>query len=143
MFPLWSNHPAAAGLRVHLSNGLYANAVFDRLIGNWSVRRPSWCERKGKTMTSDSKNNSIDLLALGTATAAAARQIPPLWPLASHVAVNPFLGQTAATLAETGARLARVGGVPVTMPRNWYRDRIAAGEITDDDLSARRLAAFR
>lgn len=41
MFPLWSNHPAAAGLRVHLSNGLYANAVFDRLVGNWSARRPS------------------------------------------------------------------------------------------------------
>ncbi len=41
LFPLWSNHPAAAGLRVHLSNGLYANAVFDRLLGGWSVRRPS------------------------------------------------------------------------------------------------------
>lgn len=41
MFPLWANHPAAAGLRVHLSNGLYANAVFDRLIGCWSVRNPS------------------------------------------------------------------------------------------------------
>ncbi|MEQ8710320.1 MAG: proton-conducting transporter membrane subunit [Rhodospirillales bacterium] len=37
-FPLWANHPAAAGLRVHLSNGLYANAVFDRLAGNWSKR---------------------------------------------------------------------------------------------------------
>lgn len=41
MFPLWSGHPAAAGLRVHLSNGLYANAVFDRLIGNWSLRSRS------------------------------------------------------------------------------------------------------
>lgn len=41
MFPLWSDHPAAAGLRVHLSNGFYANAVFDRLIGNWSVGRSS------------------------------------------------------------------------------------------------------
>lgn len=41
MFPLWSDHPAAAGLRVHLSNGLYANAVFDRLVSNWSTRRPS------------------------------------------------------------------------------------------------------
>ena len=40
MFPLWAYHPAAAGLRVHLSNGLYANAVFDRLLGGWSVRRP-------------------------------------------------------------------------------------------------------
>ena len=32
MFPLWAHHPAAAGLRVHLSNGFYANAVFDRLL---------------------------------------------------------------------------------------------------------------
>ncbi len=39
MFPRWAYHPAAAGLRVHLANGLYANAVFDRLAGNWSVRR--------------------------------------------------------------------------------------------------------
>lgn len=38
MFPLWSHHPAAAGLRVHLANGLYANAVFDRLLGGWSSR---------------------------------------------------------------------------------------------------------
>ena len=39
MFPLWAYHPAAAGLRVHLSNGLYANAVFDRILGGWSIRR--------------------------------------------------------------------------------------------------------
>jgi len=39
MFPLWAYHPAAAGLRVHLSNGLYANAVFDRLLGGWRMRR--------------------------------------------------------------------------------------------------------
>ncbi|MEM1434695.1 MAG: proton-conducting transporter membrane subunit [Pseudomonadota bacterium] len=39
MFPLWAYHPAAAGLRVHLSQGLYANALFDRLVGNWSTRR--------------------------------------------------------------------------------------------------------
>ncbi|MFY9210685.1 MAG: proton-conducting transporter membrane subunit [Aestuariivita sp.] len=37
-FPLWASHPAAAGLRVHLSNGLYANAIFDRLLGGWSKR---------------------------------------------------------------------------------------------------------
>jgi NAD(P)H-quinone oxidoreductase subunit 5 len=39
MFPLWAYHPAAAGLRVHLANGLYVNAVFDRVLGGWSVRR--------------------------------------------------------------------------------------------------------
>ena len=38
MFPLWAYHPAAAGLRVHLSNGLYANAMFDRLLGGWRRR---------------------------------------------------------------------------------------------------------
>ena len=38
MFPLWAHHPAAAGLRVHLANGLYANAIGDRLLGGWSTR---------------------------------------------------------------------------------------------------------
>ncbi len=40
MFPLWAYHPAAAGLRVHLSNGLYANAVFDRMVRGWSLPPP-------------------------------------------------------------------------------------------------------
>ncbi len=34
--PLWSHHPAAQGLRIHLSNGLYINAVEDRLLKGWS-----------------------------------------------------------------------------------------------------------
>lgn len=41
LFPLWASHPAAAGLRVHLSNGLYANATIDRILGGWSVRKAS------------------------------------------------------------------------------------------------------
>jgi NAD(P)H-quinone oxidoreductase subunit 5 len=41
MFPLWAYHPAAAGPRVHLANGLYANALFDRLLGNWSNPKSS------------------------------------------------------------------------------------------------------
>ena len=65
----------------------------------------------------------------------AARAIPPVWPLASSVAVNPFLGQTHESLAMAGARLARVAGAAVTMPRSWYRDRIASGVISDADLS--------
>jgi len=38
MFPLWAYHPAAAGLRVHLNNGFYANAVFDRMLRGWRLR---------------------------------------------------------------------------------------------------------
>ncbi len=41
LFPLWASHPAAAGPRVHLSNGLYANAMIDRMLGGWSVAKPS------------------------------------------------------------------------------------------------------
>ncbi|MCX9146455.1 proton-conducting transporter membrane subunit [Erythrobacter sp. WG] len=33
LFPLWAHHPATAGLRVHLANGLYLNALLDRWIG--------------------------------------------------------------------------------------------------------------
>lgn len=66
----------------------------------------------------------------------AARAIPPLWPLASSVAVNPFLGQAGDTLAQAGARLGRVAAAPVTMPRRWYRAQIEAGQITDADLLA-------
>jgi NAD(P)H-quinone oxidoreductase subunit 5 len=41
MFPLWAYHPAAAGLRVHISNGFYANAIFDRLLHGWVIRDAS------------------------------------------------------------------------------------------------------
>lgn len=75
-----------------------------------------------------------DTLDFDTAVDHAARAIPPVWPLASSVAVNPFLGQIHEGLATVAARLARVAGAPVTMPRSWYRDRIADGDITDADL---------
>ena len=67
---------------------------------------------------------------------AAGRMIPPVWPLASSVAVNPYLGQSKSSLAHTGARLSRIAGVPVTMPRDWYETKIANGEISDNDLAA-------
>ena len=35
LFPLWAHHPSMAGLRVHLANGLYLNALLDRLIGGF------------------------------------------------------------------------------------------------------------
>ena len=45
-FPIWSVHPAARPLRVHLGNGLYANAITDRLLGTW-IRGPGANDRKG------------------------------------------------------------------------------------------------
>ena len=72
---------------------------------------------------------------------AAGRAIPPLWPLSSSVAVNPFLGQTEQTLPQVAALLDRVGGTAVTMPRDWYAAKIADGTITDADITA-ALAQF-
>ena len=82
---------------------------------------------------------TIPTLSLSTLTQAAdtaARAIPPVWPLASSVAVNPFWGQSQDRLEQVGARLGRVGGVPVTMPRAWYQARIRDGAITDADITA-------
>ncbi|MBZ8118945.1 DUF2309 domain-containing protein [Roseovarius sp. LXJ103] len=81
-------------------------------------------------------NTKLSLKKINAASDTAARAIPPLWPLASSVAVNPYLGQTAETLAQAGARLGRVGGVAVTMPRAWYHARITQGVITDADIEA-------
>ncbi len=92
-------------------------------------------------MTNNTDTDACERLDLLAAADAACRQIPPLWPLDTSVAVNPYLGQTNQTLAQTGARLARIGGGPVTMPRRWYAARIASGEITDGDLSAALAAA--
>jgi uncharacterized protein YbcC (UPF0753/DUF2309 family) len=78
--------------------------------------------------------------ACARAAEAAARSIPPVWPLSSSVAVNPYLGQTGESLAAAGARLARVAGIRVTMPRPWYAQRIASGAITDEDLESARCA---
>ena len=41
LFPYWAHHPSTAGLRVHLTNGLYLNAVFDRMIGGFRVSHKS------------------------------------------------------------------------------------------------------
>lgn len=35
LFPLWAHHPSTAGLRVHLANGLYLNALLDRMTGGF------------------------------------------------------------------------------------------------------------
>jgi len=87
-------------------------------------------------MTANRPNAPLALDALENAAAHAARQIPPLWPLASNVAVNPFLGQTEQSLAQTGARLARTGGIAVAMPRSWYDEQITTGRITGEHLAA-------
>lgn len=92
-------------------------------------------------MTHSKSSPKLRLKTVSDACNRAARAIPPVWPLASSVAVNPFLGQTGETLAEAGARLARIAGAPVTMPRAWYAARIDDGRIGEEDLAAALEAA--
>lgn len=75
------------------------------------------------------------------AAEAAARAIPPAFPLDATVAVNPFLGQTHEDLAQASSRLARVAGVALTQPRANLAARVMAGEITEDDLAAALIAS--
>jgi uncharacterized protein YbcC (UPF0753/DUF2309 family) len=82
-----------------------------------------------------------DEKALRAAADDAATAIPPVWPLASSVAVNPWLGQSGEGLAMVSARMARVAGVPMTMDRSWYAERIASGAIADADLRSALAAA--
>lgn len=74
------------------------------------------------------------------AAEAAARAIPPAFPLEATVAVNPFLGQTGEDLATAAARMERVAGVALTRPRSAYAAAIASGQITDDDLADALIA---
>ena len=78
---------------------------------------------------------------IAQAVEAALRAIPPVWPLASSVAVNPFLGQAGESLAQTAARLGRVAGIAVTMPRAWYLERVESRAITLMDLEQALAAA--
>ena len=90
-------------------------------------------------MTKSEGEQMIDPIA--AAADAAGNAIPPVWPLASSVAVNPYLGQSAEPLAHVAARLSRVSGVPVVMPRKWYLDKIESGELTETDLAEALAAA--
>ena len=75
------------------------------------------------------------------AAEAAARAIPPAFPLDATVAVNPFLGQTGTDLSHAAARLGRVAGVGLTQPRPALAGKVAAGEIAETDLAAALDAA--
>ncbi len=74
-----------------------------------------------------------DLLA---AAEAAARAIPPAFPLEATVAVNPFLGQAGEDLAKASARLSRTAGVRAIRPRGDFAQMVREGTITLDDIAS-------
>ena len=71
---------------------------------------------------------------------AACDRIAPVWPLDRFVAVNPFHGLRHETFQQAARRLRHIADARMYMPHAYYREQIAAGRITDDDL---RTAAAR
>ncbi|MEI4231947.1 DUF2309 domain-containing protein [Roseovarius sp. D22-M7] len=88
--------------------------------------------------TSISPSLASQLLA---SAEAAARAVPPAFPLDATVAVNPFLGQSGEDLVMASARLGRVAGATLTQPRAALAAQVSAGEINDDDLAGALIAS--
>ncbi|MBK1708458.1 YbcC family protein [Marichromatium gracile] len=64
----------------------------------------------------------------------ACARIAPVWPLDRFVAVNPFHGLRALDFDHAGDLLRRIAGVRMYMPRGYFRERLARGEIGERDL---------
>ena len=69
----------------------------------------------------------------------ACARIAPAWPLDRLIAVNPWWGYREQPIAGAAADLAALGGLRLTMPRAWFRHRVADGTLTDARL-ARAIA---
>jgi uncharacterized protein YbcC (UPF0753/DUF2309 family) len=62
-------------------------------------------------------------------------RIPPLWPLQSFVAVNPFVGLVGKPFAEVCDLMQRVTGESMLMSVEYFRQQFARGRITSQDLA--------
>ena len=60
--------------------------------------------------------------------------IPPLWPLADYVAVNPFLGLADRPFLVARQLLADVRVCDILPTAEWFRQRLSTGAITAADL---------
>lgn len=65
----------------------------------------------------------------------ACQRIAPLWPLKNFVAANPYLGLSNQPFWKAHDTLGRISGSGLCMPRDYYRQQMARGRITRDDLA--------
>ena len=86
----------------------------------------------------DQATENADPLASGRwtdpAVDAVCARFAPFWPLDAMVATNPYLGFVGQTFAATAEYHRRIIGRPMTMNRDWFREQLASGRITDADL---------
>lgn len=66
----------------------------------------------------------------------ACNRVPPLWPLHSFVAVNPFVGLADKSFAEVAGLMQRVTHQSMLMSAEYFRKQWAAGRISPQHLAA-------
>ena len=79
-------------------------------------------------------HTAVDPQELDRRIDSACGRIAPLWPLKHFVAVNPFFGLIDQSFQAASDTLARITGNGLYMPREFFRERLAVGRISDDDL---------
>ena len=62
--------------------------------------------------------------------------VPPLWPLADYVAVNPCVGLTDQTFIEAYQLLSNVRDCDLLMPREYFQNLYQEGRLPAQDLAA-------
>lgn len=62
--------------------------------------------------------------------------VPPLWPLADYVAVNPCVGLTDRRFLEACQLMSSVRNCSLLMPRDYYRAKQTEGRLSARDLHA-------
>jgi hypothetical protein len=74
--------------------------------------------------------------AIHAAVESACSRIAPTWPLESFIAVSPWWGYANMRIEETAARMEALAGSRMLMPPDWYRQRLAAGDISPATAAA-------
>lgn len=61
--------------------------------------------------------------------------VAPAWPLKNIVAVNPYLGMADITFRQATKKLSETSGINMTMPINFYLDKIKQKQILNIDVA--------
>ena len=62
------------------------------------------------------------------------KRIAPTWPLDQFIAVNPYWGFRDQPIVEAARQLGHLSGSPLLMPRQFYQQRLALGELRREHL---------
>lgn len=67
---------------------------------------------------------------------AACARIAPAWPLDRMIAVNPFWGWVQHPITHAAAQVGALQGATMLMPRQWYREQVDAGRVTEQHIAS-------